>query len=146
MNNKARLWIILSFLAVLAAGIAGGLLLGRAWHRGGERPSRTDRPGPPPSLDQLAKDLDLTPVQKEEIRKIFERNEERLKELRSQIHLRLGEVRERLKTEIENVLTPQQRERFNALLEKHIREERERRKSSPERPSPRPDEQKGEHP
>jgi len=145
MNNKARFWIILSFVAVLAAGIAGGLLLGRAWHHG-DRPSRTERREQPPSLDRLAKDLDLTPVQKEEIRKIFERNEERLKDLRSEIHLRLGEVRERLKTEIDNVLTPQQREKFNALLERHMKKEREARRRYPDRSSPPPDAPKGEHP
>jgi Spy/CpxP family protein refolding chaperone len=143
MNNKARLWILLSFAAVLVAGIAGGLVLGRSWPRGGA--SRSFRSGPPPSLDQLAKDLDLTPVQKEEIRKIFERNEERLKELRTQIHLRLGEVRERLKSEIDSVLTPQQREKFQALLERHMRKEREARPHDPDRPGPPPDEPKGDH-
>ena len=136
MNNKARLWILLSFAAVLVAGIAGGLVLGRSWPRGG--PSRSFRSGPPPSLDQLAKDLDLTPVQKEEIRKIFERNEERLKELKTQIHLRLGEVRERLKSEIDSVLTPQQREKLQALLERHMRREREARPRDPDRPGPPP--------
>jgi Spy/CpxP family protein refolding chaperone len=145
MNKKARLWIIFSFLAVLAAGIAGGLFLGRSWHRGGG-PSRSYRSGPPPSLDRLAKDLDLTPAQKEEIKKIFERNEERLKELRSQIHANLSEVRSRLKTEIDSVLTPQQREKFNALLERHMRRERETRRRDPDRPSSPPDEPKGEHP
>ena len=145
MNNKARFWIILSFAAVLAAGIAGGLLLGRAW-RHGERPARTARREPPPSLDRLAEDLDLTPVQKEEIGKIFERNEERLKELRSQIRLRLGEVREQLKAEIDNVLTPPQREKFNTLLERHMQRERNARRRYPDRPSPPPDEPKGEHP
>jgi Spy/CpxP family protein refolding chaperone len=144
MNNKARLWIIFSFVAVLAAGIVGGLFLGRSWPRGGG--AKAFRPGPPPSLDQLAKDLELTPAQKEEIGKIFERNEERIKELRSQIHARLGEVRERLKTEIENVLTPQQREKFNALLERHMQREREARRHDPDRDSPPPDEPKGEHP
>lgn len=145
MNKKARFWIIFSFLAVLAAGIAGGLFLGRSWHRGGG-PSRSYRSSPPPSLERLAKDLDLTPAQNEEIKKIFARNEERLKELRTQIHTHLGEMRGRLKTEIDNVLTPQQREKFNALLERHMRREREGRRRDPGRPSPPADEPKGEHP
>jgi len=145
MNNKARSWIILAFVAVLAAGIAAGLFLGRSWPRGGG-PSRSYRGGPPPSLERLAKDLDLTPAQKEEIRKIFERNEERLKEFHSQIRTHLNEMRSRLKAEIDNVLTPQQREKLNVLLERHMRREREARRHGSGRPSPPPDEPKGEHP
>ena len=144
MNKKARFWVIVSFLAVLAAGVAGGLLLGRAW-RHGDRPSRTGRPGPP-SLEQMAKELDMTPDQKESIRKIFERNEERLKEIHSQVHLRLGEVRERLKAEIDQVLSLEQRKKLDALLERHMQAERSSRKRCPGRPAPPADERKGEHP
>lgn len=143
MNNKLRFWIIISFGAVLAAGIAGGLLLGRAWHRG-DRPARTER-REPPSLDRLAAELDLTAAQKEEIRKIFERNEDRLKELHSQVHLRLKEVREQLKADIDLVLTPPQREKFDALLERIMQKERDaRRRHQGDRPSPPPDKPEGD--
>jgi predicted component of type VI protein secretion system len=88
----------------------------------------------------------MTPDQKEEIRKIFERNEDRLKELHDQVHRRLGEVRERLKTEIDGVLTLDQRKKLDALLERHMEAERGRRTRYSGRPSPPAGERKGEHP
>jgi len=119
MKNKFKFWIVLSLLIVFAAGVAAGIFsekyliskkLGRvrktSYHF--------------PSLEMMAQELSLSQEQEERIREIFKNNEERLKGLRSSMHERLSEIRAQLKTEMEGVLTPEQKEKFEAMIEKYI--------------------------
>jgi Spy/CpxP family protein refolding chaperone len=119
MKNKFKFWIILSFIIVFAAGIIAGIfsekyLISKRLGRMREIPVHF------PSLEMMAQELSLSPQQKEQIREVFKNNEERLKGLRSQMHDRLSEIRSQLKTEIENILTPEQRQKFEAMIEKYI--------------------------
>jgi hypothetical protein len=119
MKNKFKFWIIFSIILIFAAGVIGGFFCEKYLipkkHEGRER-----RTSPFPSLERLAQELGLTPQQKEQIREAFKRNEERLKELGTHIHGHLQEIRTQLKSEIDNILTPEQKQKFEAMIEKHL--------------------------
>jgi hypothetical protein len=132
MKNYNKFWIVFSLIVVFAAGFIGGILFEknlidkkvekRVKKRGSVRF---------PSLEMMAKDLNLTPEQEEQIREIFKNNEERFKNLRKNIDERLSNIRSQLKNEIKNVLTDEQVLKFEAMIEKYIsqrKKETDRRK------------------
>jgi len=123
MRNKLKFWTVFAAILVFAAGLVAGIFIDRyvLFKRAGHGGKR----GPhPPSLDYLARELSLTPLQKEQIGQIFKRNEERLKELRDQIDARMTEARSQLKDEIDKILTPEQKQKLEAMIQKHIAEQK----------------------
>ncbi len=139
--NKPRLWIVLSFILVFAAGIAAGLF-GHSWltaKRPGDR--RGDRL---PSMESWAKEIGLTADQQARLRELFKANDARmrgdarLKELRSETFKRYGELRSQLQAEIDAVLTPEQKAKNDAMIKRHEEERRKaaaaRRDASPSGP------------
>lgn len=119
MRNKFKFWIVLSLLVVFAAGVAAGIFSEK--YLISKKPGRERRaPYPFPSLEMMAQELGLSQEQKERIREIFNSNEERLKGLRGYMHDRLSEIRTQLKTEIESVLNPEQKQKFEAMIEKYL--------------------------
>lgn len=140
MKNGNKFWIIVSFLIVFAAGVVAGILfenkfLDKKPPREGERRS----PVRFPTLDMMAEELGLTTEQQEQLREIFKNNEERLKVYRSEIHEHYGALREQLKQEMDSVFTPEQKAKFEAMIEKYLSErkkEMEERKRRPKREPP----------
>jgi Spy/CpxP family protein refolding chaperone len=122
MFKKYMIWIVLTLLVVFALGAAAGIF--------GERYLMHRKPPVPqqrshfPSLDEFAKDLGLTAEQKAKIGEIFKRNEERMKQLRIELHARLGDIRSLLKNEIDGVLTPAQKQKLETLIQRHIEQSR----------------------
>jgi Spy/CpxP family protein refolding chaperone len=122
MFRKYMIWIVLTLLVVFALGAAAGIF--------GERYLMHRKPPVPqqrshfPSLDEFAKDLGLTAEQKAKIGEIFKRNEERMKQLRIELHARLGDIRSLLKNEIDGVLTPAQKQKLETLIQRHIEQSR----------------------
>lgn len=123
MKDRFKFWLVLALILTFAAGLVCGIFLDKYVFPG--RPEREPRRGGHfPSLEFLAKELGLSPQQQEQIKEIFGKNEERLKELRTQIHRNLMDVRSQLKDEIEKILTPEQKEKLEAMIQKHIAEQR----------------------
>jgi Spy/CpxP family protein refolding chaperone len=119
MNNKCKLWIILALLVAFAAGVVGGIFAERILFHP-RQPSRGVRgPSHPPNLEEMARNLGLSPDQKESIRQIFERNDSKFKELYTDMHNRLSALRSEIKNEIDAVLTPEQRQKMEAIIAKH---------------------------
>lgn len=118
MKNKYRLWIALSLLVVFGLGAAAGVFGERYFiHKKFRRPPE---PRPHfPTMETMAKELELTVDQQERIREIFKRSEERLKEFRSDYNARLGELRKTLKVEIDAVLTSEQIQKMEALIRRY---------------------------
>lgn len=117
MKNKYVFWIVFSIVVAFAAGLVGGIFSDRYFFQ--KRPGRPERSSAHfPSLEQMAKDLGLSADQQEQIRKIFERNETKLKELRADMHGRLRSIRAELKNEIDNVLTADQRQKIETMIKK----------------------------
>jgi Spy/CpxP family protein refolding chaperone len=138
MIKKYKLWVVLTLIVVFGLGAAAGVF--------GERYLMHKRPRGPvhertpfPLLDPVAKALQLTPEQQDKLREIFKRSDERMKELDAQIHGRLREVRAQLKSEVDSVLTPEQRAKLEDMIQK------ERAKRQPERSANNPQRSDRDH-
>ncbi len=123
MKERFKFWLIFSLILVFAAGLVCGIFADKYFRY--KRPEPGPRRGPHfPSLEFMSKELGLSPQQQEQIKEIFRKNEERLKELRTRIHGDLTQVRSELKDEIDRVLMPEQKEKLEAMIKKHIDEQR----------------------
>jgi len=128
MKKRPTAWLAAALAVVFLAGAAAGIFFERLVlsPRGGHgRPS-----GHFPSLEILARELDLTADQQARIKDIFERNEERFRGLRGDIRKNLNDIREQLKREIDAVLTPEQIKKLQDMIARHkdkARREYERR-------------------
>ena len=121
MKNHYKFWIVFSLVIVFAAGVTGGILFERHLiDKRGDKKIKRKSPIRFPSLEMMAKELDLTLEQQEQIRGIFKNNEERFKNLRSHINERLSSIRSQLKNEIKDVLTPEQNLKFEAMIKKYV--------------------------
>jgi len=121
MKNNYKLWIVLSLVIVLAAGIMGGILferhvLDKKTGKSTRRRSTVRFPG----FEIMAQELNLTQEQQEQIRDIFKNNEKRIKEMRGHFSERYSSLRTQLKSEIKNVLTEEQNLKFEAMIEKYL--------------------------
>ncbi|MGB4704196.1 MAG: hypothetical protein WBI18_03855 [Candidatus Saccharicenans sp.] len=145
MNNKYKLWVILSLVAVFLIGVTAGVV-GDRTYLGKKKPAPRPRQESYPTLEVISRELQLTPEQEEKIREIFKRSEERFEAFRKEVHGRLSELREQLKSEMDEVLTDEQEQKMKELMERYMRR---RRRDSPERrdnitPTPSEKEKKGE--
>ena len=131
--KKSKFWIVLSLILLFASGVVAGIFADK-WFLGKDAGARHGQSGHPPSRDRWMKDLGLSAEQQAKIREIFQRNEERMKSLRTDFYQHLDEIRGRLKTEIDAVLTVEQKHKLEAMIQK---QEQERRNSSDRRQGPR---------
>lgn len=135
MKNNYKFWIILSLVIVFLAGIMGGILFER--HIIDKKPSRRARRASPvrfPTLEMMAQELNLTSDQQEQIREIFKNNEGKIKKLRKDVNEHFSSMRAQLKTEIYDVLSEEQKLKFEAMIKKYIsqrKEASEKRKKHP---------------
>jgi Spy/CpxP family protein refolding chaperone len=146
MNNKFRLWIVLSLLVAFAAGVLGGIFAERAFFHPRQHTRAQRSPSHPPDLEEMARNLGLSSDQKESIRQIFERNDGKFKELYTDMHNRLSAIRSEIKNQIDAVLTPEQKQKMEAIIAKHgeqRKKESEQKDKNRERDSS-PDKPKGE--
>ena len=146
MNNKYRLWIVLSLLVAFAAGVLGGIFAERIFFHPRQHTRVQRGLSHPPDLEEMARNLGLTADQKESIRQIFERNDSRFKELYTDMHNRLSALRSEIKNQIDAVLTPEQKQKMEAIITRHgeqRKKESEQKDKNIERESS-PDKPKGE--
>jgi hypothetical protein len=117
MIKKYRLWVALTIILVFALGAATGIFGERyVMHRRDRRPAQPRTPFL--LLEPVTKALALTPDQQGQLREIFKRSDERMKELDTEIHARLREVRAQLKSEVDAVLTAEQRAKLEDMIQK----------------------------
>jgi len=127
MNTKYKLWIVLSLVAVFAIGLATGYFSERYLvHKRHEMKGGPDGRRPPhfPTVESLARDLNLTRDQQDRIREIFRKNEARLKGFGDEFHKRLDEIRGQLKSEVDAVLTPEQIRKLEAMISEYMKKDR----------------------
>ena len=121
MNKPWQVCLVL--VAIFAAGgISGGLVAFQI--------ARRHAPPPPGvwiarRIENVARELQLTPAQMERVQPIVKRNVEELTKLSRQSMHTVHEMLERMETEIGAELTPEQRTRYEQIL-KERREVRRR--------------------
>jgi len=134
MNNKYKLWVTLSLVVVFALGVAVGIFAEKMFLEK-KKPGPSPKQESFPTLEVISKELELTPEQEAKIREIFKRSEERFEAFRKEVHTGLKGLRDQLKTEMDNVLTPEQQKKMEELMGKYLRQ---RRRESPERAEDKP--------
>ena len=128
MKTKYKILVALTLLVVFGLGVAAGVLGERyVVHKKDRRPSAARTHSPTP--EDWARELGLTEDQKVQMREIFKKNEERMKEYRTESRGRLNELRKMLWDETNAVLTPEQKLKNDEM----IRRFEERRKKESER-------------
>lgn len=115
MKTKYKILVALTLLVVFGLGAAAGILGERYVVHKKDRRTAAGRPHMP-SPEAWAKELGLTQDQQDKIKEIFKRNEERMKAFRTENRAKLGELRKMLSDEINAVLTPEQREKNDAMI------------------------------
>lgn len=126
MLNRSKL----AAVTLLAAVFLAGGLAGWGGHAAAERNDHGDGPrrrGPDAVVAYLAKELDLTSVQRDSVRAIIARHRPETDSLWAQVRPRFDAIKARMRSEIDALLTPEQRARHQQLIDKaeHHRMERE---------------------
>jgi Spy/CpxP family protein refolding chaperone len=133
MLSRSKVWAAALLLAVFAAGATVGAAVITAWNplkpsvsRSGGRGDH-DRGRRPSYAERLQLELNLTTEQRAAVDAILEEREAEMRELWAQMKPQYDALRETVRTEIMEVLDPEQQERFRALIERsRSRGERER--------------------
>jgi len=132
MKNNYKFWFIFSLIIVFAVGVVGGVLLEKYLFQSTPKKIKKEkRTAHFPTLDLMAKELELSTDQEAKIRNIFKNNEESLKKLRILMHERLSSIRSQLIAKIKNILTEEQKVKFEAMIERYLsqrKKELEKRK------------------
>ncbi len=131
MPRKYRFWVVVTLVAAFAAGLLGGIFSERYFFHARRHARMQREPSRAPDLEQMAKDLGLSLDQKERISQIFETNDAKFKELRSEMHKQLSNLRLEIKSQIDAVLTPEQKQKLESIIAQH----RDRNKKDPDKKS-----------
>jgi len=117
MFNRSKAWALGLLAAVFAAGLAAGWGL-QAWAESGEggRRGGGGRRGPDAMVAHLARELDLTPPQRDSVRAVFARHRGDMEAIWREVHPRLDSLRAVMNREIGAQLAPDQRARFERLI------------------------------
>jgi Spy/CpxP family protein refolding chaperone len=143
--------VILATMLIFGTGVVTGGLLVQHSVRSRERhgqPHSTMGPHPltpnsPAALSRIEllrraqRELDLTPEQREPIERILKEGQERMKKITETVEPRRRQELRRTMDEFRQVLTPEQRTRFDQLLKQQQRPH-DQHKSAPPREQPAP--------
>jgi uncharacterized membrane protein len=142
-DSRTRVWFALFVLAVFCLGAAAGVFVGRRMDtadrqgRGGPMPGfggpggprGGPGGGPPPQvlLERLTRDLSLDAAQRDKVRDVLEASRPRVERLQREARDGFEAEQRALHDEIRTLLTPDQQERFDRLIERGRRGNRDGR-------------------
>jgi hypothetical protein len=132
-NRKALALIILVFVLGVGLGAVGHSVADRRVLGARTRPPSPflqPRPNPPRAVARLTTELTLTPEQQKQIGDILAETQHRYDAVHDQMNPQFAEIRQEGRDQIRQVLTPEQRPKFEDYL-KRLEEERRRRAASP---------------
>jgi len=119
MIKKYKLGVALTLVVIFALGTAAGVFGERyLMHRRDRRPAHPSTPFL--LLEPVAKALKLTADEQDKLREVFRQSDERMKELDTEIHARLREIRAQLKSEVDSILSPEQRVKLEEMIKKEL--------------------------
>jgi len=115
MFNRSKGWAVALLAAVFVAGAVAGWGF-QAWADGGRGGRRGPR-GLDATVDYLARELTLTPAQRDSVRAVFVRHKPAMDALWKSVHPKFDSLRVQLRTEIDGHLTPEQLARHRQMVE-----------------------------
>ena len=119
MKGITRLKLWLAVAVVFALGCATGAFLDSAYRlrAGAARgESRGGRRNPEHMFEKMRRELELDERQSAEVRKILDETRNEYRSLRSEARPRFDAIRQSARTRIRALLTPEQRQRFDARV------------------------------
>jgi len=122
-GRLSRLWFVAFVVSLFLAGVASGVLITTSFERSAAASSalmgQPRRPGGrPPRLfaDRLARELNLSPEQTEQLRAIFAERRARLEKFHADVRSRFEHEQHDLRAAVAQILTTEQRERFEQVM------------------------------
>ena len=129
-KTSATLMLVLTFvLGGVAGAISEHLYETRIKNIGARPPGRI---GPHDIVEDMAKDLKLSPDQKEKLKGIIQQSRERYRTLSVQFRPQYDVIRNETNQEIRKILTDEQKTRFEMI----VKDLEERHKTRERRPGP----------
>jgi hypothetical protein len=122
VDRASRVWFAAFVLVIFVAGLAAGMAIDRVVGRRGPPPDAPRafgpfaRPLPPPLVERLAADLDLTEAQRQEVHELLERRRSRLRALQGEVAGRFQQEQREFRTELRRILTADQATRLEEAL------------------------------
>ncbi len=133
-NRKALALLALVFLLGVALGAVGHSVADRrvlGARTVNQSPAFLQpRPNPPRAVARLTNELKLTPDQQKQIGEILADMQHRYDAVHDQMNPQFAQIREQGRDQIRQLLTPEQRPKFEDYL-KRLEEERHRRAANP---------------
>jgi Spy/CpxP family protein refolding chaperone len=131
-NRKALALIILVFVLGIALGAVGHSVADRRVLGARTQPPAflQPRPNPPRAMARLTTELKLTPDQQKQIGDILADMQHRYDAVHDQMNPQFAQIREQGHDKIRQVLTPEQRPKFEDFLNR-VAEDRRRRANNP---------------
>jgi Spy/CpxP family protein refolding chaperone len=134
--------VILATVLIFGTGVVTGALITRragiaAPPRQGKSASPAAAPALAPGLYRLEflrraqRELNLSPEQRERVDGVFRQSQERAKRLMEPVAPELRAELDRAKAEFREILTPEQRNRFDSLLKQRFRDPRHDKSARP---------------
>lgn len=111
MKRRVIVYFIVTFLLGVLAGAGGGSLYRKYGHHGHRAPTRQD------VVQHLKQELSLTDEQSGRVQEIIDEMREKHGEIHDSSDQQHAAMRESTRDQIREVLTDEQRERFEAMVE-----------------------------
>jgi Spy/CpxP family protein refolding chaperone len=119
MNPQGRttlkVWLVLVVVFLLGA-ITGGAFIGGALTGFNRALSHNDRNAPRDRMEKMRRDLSLTDEQMKSVGAILDDTKNEYKALRQELKPRFDEPRQKARAKIRALLTPQQQQKFDAMV------------------------------
>ena len=126
MSGNQKFWIVFSLIGCFVLGVIAGVLLDENVLDVMQKRRRDQQRQAVrfPSLDTMAAELVLTDGQREQIRDIFKKNDDRLHAIREKYIPEFTSIRTLLIEEIKNVLNDEQKQQFENMIERYNEQRR----------------------
>ena len=129
-RTRLKIWLVLAFVFVL--GCVSGAALDVLYHaRTNARPADAHAHDMQAHFDAMRRDLNLTDAQATAIRAILDETREEYRALRTELRPGFEEPRQKARTRIRALLTPEQQQKFDAMAAQQDskRDEEEQRRA-----------------
>lgn len=136
-NRKALALIVLVLFLGIALGAVGHSLFDRRVFGARAQIQPQPRPNPPRAVARMTTELNLTPDQQKQVGDILADIQHRFDAVHDTINPQLYQIRQEGREQIRQVLTPEQRPKFEDYLKRLDEERRRRTANSNASPNPK---------
>lgn len=114
-HTRLKVWLVLVVVFVLGS-VTGAALTGLYWSRAaGNRPERN----PQQRFEKMRSELNLTDDQTKAVSAILDETRNEYRTLRGELKPRFDEPRQKARAKIRALLSPEQQQKFDAMVAQH---------------------------